>query len=216
MPFENTALVPLVAASGFTFWYYRTNDTRAVTLTAGYFTPAAGRLVAGDLILLQSADAMSMVPVRTGAAVGSGLVVDTAAAPFAVNRSAAQRFRLTQAAGAIAMTVLLAPLTAPVTANSQVLASATVLGPVPEVVFSISDAGGAMVRGPATAAVAAGGASATLAAPEIGSGYRLRVQATGYPEVADASAPFTVTRAYAVLLENRASLLTEVLGRLLL
>ena len=215
MPFDNAGLTPLVASSGFTLWYYRTTDTRAAALVAGYFAPASNRLAAGDLIILQASDAMSFQPVRAGTLVAAGLVIDTAATPFRVNRTCAQRFSMRQVVSAVAMTVLLAPLAGGITANGVVQAQAAVAGPVAQVQFSIRDAGGVTVRGPLTAAVTAGTASATLPAPIAGTGYRLRVEATDMPEIADTSAPFAVTLPYALLLQDDSTLLTEDSARLL-
>jgi len=216
MAFDNASLIPLLTGSGFTLWLYRTTDTRATALGATYFAPAAARLDTGDLILLQASDAVALLPVRTGDVVAAGVVLDTAAAPFRVNRTAAQRFSVRQAATAVAMTAVLAPLAAGIVSNGTVNAQATIVGPVPEVAFSISDATGATVRGPQTATVSAGTATATLPAPPAGTGYRMRVQATIDPAVADSSAPFSVTAPFGLLLQSGVSLLLEDGGRILI
>ncbi len=216
MPFDNTGLSPLLSASGFTLWLYRTPDTRAATLAGGYFSPAAARLETGDLILLQAADAIALMPVRPGDLVAAGLVIDAAAAPFRANRAAAQRFSVRQAVSAVAMTVMLLPLAAGIVSNGTLRAEANVAGPVAEVRFSIRDANGATVRGPQAAAVSAGRASVTFPSPAAGTGYRLRVEATDIPEVADTSPPFAVSRPFAVLLQDRTALLTQANGRILL
>lgn len=216
MPFQNTALTPLLTGSGFTLWLYRTADTRATALGADYFTPAAARLATGDLILLQAADAIGLLPVRAGDVVGAGLVIDTSPAPFRVNRAAGQRFSVRQVASAVVMTVLLAPLAAGITSNGMVQGQATVTGPVAQVTFSIRDANGATVRGPQAASVSGGSASVTFPSPAIGTGYRMRVEAAGFPEVADTSQPFTVSPPYALLLQSGDTLLLEDGGRVLL
>jgi len=216
MPFDNTALIPLLANSGFTIWLYRTGDTRATALTNGYFSPAAARLAAGDVIFLQASDALTLTTVRPGTTVPAGVVIDTAAAPFRVNRTAAQRFSVKQMASAVAMTVLLAPLAGGVVAGGVVQAQAAVAGPVAQVSFSIRDASGATVRGPQQAAVTAGSASTTLPAPEAGSGYRLRVEADGAPQVADTSPAFAVSLPYALLVQGSGVVLTQSGGRLLI
>ena len=216
MPFDNTALVPLLANSGFTIWLYRTADTRAEALAAGYFSPAATRLAFGDVIFLQAADALTLTTVRPGPTVPGGVVIDTAAAPFRVNRSATQRFSVRQMASAVAMTVLLAPLAGGVVAGGTVQAQASVVGPIAQVSFSIRDANGTTVRGPQAAAVTAGAASASLAAPDAGSGYRLRVEADGAPLVADTSPPFAVSPPYALLVQDGDVVLTQSGARLLL
>ncbi|MGG5810414.1 hypothetical protein [Falsiroseomonas sp. CW058] len=215
MPFDNAGLNPLLSASGFTFWLYRTTDTRAQTLVAGYFAPAAARLETGDLILVQAADSVAFQPVRAGDVVAAGLVIDTAPAPFRVSRAAAQRFSVRQAVSAVAMTVVLMPLAAGIVANGSLRAEAAVAGPVAEVRFSIRDAAGSTVRGPTAAAVTAGTASVTFAAPAAGSGYRLRVEATGRPEVSDTSPPFAVTAPFALLLQSLGTLLLQDGGRVL-
>lgn len=209
MPFNHAALLPLLAHSGFTLWLYRTPDTRDQALAPGYFDAAASRLAWGDVILLQATDALTLTTIRPGPTVPGGVVLDTAAAPFRSSRSAAQRFSVRQVAGAVAMTVLLAPLAGGLVSNGTVQAAASVAGPVAQVNFSISDATGATVRGPQSASVTAGVASASLPAPDAGSGYRLRVEAVGFPAVADASPPFAVSRPYTLLTEAAGQLLTE-------
>ncbi|HEV7265403.1 MAG TPA: hypothetical protein VGN83_10845 [Falsiroseomonas sp.] len=215
MPYDNNALVPLLVNSGFTLWLYRTTDTRAEALGADYFAPAAARLSSGDAMLLQAADALTLTTVRIGTEVATGLVVDTFAVPFRVNRSAAQFFSVRTLASAVAMTVLLAPLAGGFVAGSSILAAASVVGPVAEVAFSISDADGATVRGPQTATVSGGTASTTLASPAAGAGYRLRVEAVGHPLLVDTSVAFSVGEAFALLDQGGFALLAEDGGRLL-
>ncbi|WP_270933441.1 hypothetical protein [Falsiroseomonas oryzae] len=216
MPFDNASLVPLVANGGFTIWLYRTTDTRAAALAPGYFAGAAARLVSGDVMFLQAADALTLTTVRLGTDMAPGLVVDTFAVPFRVNRTSAQRFSVRQVASAVAMSVLLAPLAGNPIAGGTVQAEAAVAGPVAQVAFSISDAGGTTVRGPQTAAVSGGSASATLPAPAAGTGYRLRVEAVGFPQVADLSAPFAVSAPYVLLTQAGDVLVTQAGDRLLI
>lgn len=215
MPFDNSALLPLLANGGFTIWLYRTTDTRAEALAAGYFAPAGTRLAWGDVIFLQAADALTLTTVRPGPVVPGGVVVDTAAAPFRANRTAAQRFSVRQVASAVAMAVLLAPIAGGIIAGGTVSAQATVSGPVAEVSFSIRDASGATVHGPQAAAVSGGAASASLPAPAVGSGYRLRVEAVGFPDIADTSPAFSVGQPFALLAEIGATLVTQSGDRLL-
>ena len=216
MPFENTALTSLLTNSGFTLWYYRTTDNRATALAAGYFAAASNRLAAGDVIFLQAADALSVTTVRTGTTVAGGLVVDTFAAPFRVNRSAAQRFSVKQVATAVAMTILLAPLAGGLTAGASFPVQASVAGPVAQVAFSIRDANGATIQGPLSAAVSSGSASATLTAPPEGSGYRLSAEAVGFPAVADTSPAFAVSAPYALLTQAHGTLVAQDGSRLLI
>jgi hypothetical protein len=216
MPFDNSGLIPLLANSGFTIWLYRTPDTRAAALAPDYFAQAESRLAFGDVILLQATDALTLSTVRPGPTVPGGVLVDTAAAPFRVHRGAAQRVSVRQMAGAVTMTVLLAPLAGGIVAGGQVVAEAQVNGPVAEVSFSIRDAAGATVRGPQVANVTAGTASASLPAPNAGSGYRLRVEAVGAPRVADTSPAFAVSPPYALLAERGHGVLNQPGGRLLI
>ncbi|HZF76529.1 MAG TPA: hypothetical protein VE033_11940 [Acetobacteraceae bacterium] len=216
MPFDATALTPLVTGAGFTLWLYRTPDPRAAAVAAGYFAPAGERLETGDLILLQAADAVALLPVRAGDVVASGLVVDTAAAPFRTERAAAQRFSLRQAAAAVVQTIVLAPLAAGLVANGTVEARATVAGPVAEVVFSLRDGAGVTVRGPARVPVAAGVASTVFAAPPAGTGYRMRAEAVGEPLVADTSPPFAVSAPFGLLTQSGGALLLQDGSRLLI
>jgi hypothetical protein len=97
-----------------------------------------------------------------------------------------------------------------------VLAQASVAGPVAQVSFSIRDAAGTTVRGPQAATVTAGTASASLPAPAAGSGYRLRVEAVGAPQVVDTSPTFAVSLPYALLVQNGGVVLTQSGGRLLI
>jgi len=215
MPYSDASLTPLLTGSGFTLWLYRTADTRATALGAGYFTPAGPRLETGDLILLQASDAIALLPVRAGDVVAAGLTVDTAAAPFRVNRSAAQRFSVRQAATAAAITILLSPISAGIVSNGTVSAEASVAGPASQVVFALRDANGVTVRGPTTASVTAGTASVTFAAPPAGTGYRMRVEAVIDPAVADTSGPFVVTLPFTLLAQTGGALLLESGARLL-
>ena len=214
MPFDNAALTPLLTGSGFTLWLYRTADTRAMALGASYFTSAATRLETGDLILLQASDAVALLPVRTGDIVAAGLTVDTAAAPFRVNRTASPRFSIRQAATAAAITIVLAPIAAGIVSNGSIAAQAAVVGPVTEVVFTLRDASGNPVRGPLAAPVTAGAATVTFPAPPAGSGYRMRVEATIDPAAVDTSLPFAVTAPFGLLMQSGGALLLEVGGRI--
>lgn len=215
MPFNNSALVPLVNNSGFTMWLYRTTDNRATALAAGYFEPAANRLETGDIIVMLAADSVSFLPVRVGDVVASGLVLDTASAPFRVQIRGAQVFSVAQTATAIAMTVVLGPLAAGILSNGMVEAQATLAGPVSQVAFSISDANGDVVRGPQLVNVVGGNATASLPAPLPGTGYRLRVVSPSNSAVAATSPAFSVTLPHGLLLQAGGTLLIEDGSRLL-
>ncbi|HEY8609967.1 MAG TPA: hypothetical protein VIL69_01600, partial [Roseomonas sp.] len=82
MSYIASNLIPLVAADSFTLWLYRTTDTRATVLSAGYFSAAGSRLLAGHMVVLEAADATAILPVRSNAEVGNGLVVDASSSPL--------------------------------------------------------------------------------------------------------------------------------------
>ena len=64
MAFEIQSLSVLAYANGFTLWHYRTdNDTRAQTVAAGYFNPAAHLVRRGDMVLSRSSDTFSILHV---------------------------------------------------------------------------------------------------------------------------------------------------------
>jgi hypothetical protein len=64
MAFEIQSLSVLAYANGFTLWHYRSdNDTRAQTVAAGYFNPAAHLVRRGDMVLSRSSDTFSILHV---------------------------------------------------------------------------------------------------------------------------------------------------------
>lgn len=216
MPFVSSALIPLLSNSGFTIWLYRTStDTRAQTLAAGYFSAASGQLQTGDVMLLQASDALTLTTIRPGTVVASGLVVDSSQVPFNVGRQAHHRFSVAQLVNAVAATVLLLPLSGGFVVGGSIAAQAEVSGPIAEVSFSLRDAGGGTVAGPQSAAVTAGVASTSFAAPAAGTGYRIRVEAAGDPDTFDLSPPFTVSLPFALLTQAGGTLLLEDGSRLL-
>ncbi len=97
MPFDARTLAALIASDATTLWFYRTDDTRAAVLAPGYFAAAADRLAPGHVILAQTADSLSLLPVRQAAAVGNGLVLDVVGGPL--RRSAAAALSVPVAAG---------------------------------------------------------------------------------------------------------------------
>jgi hypothetical protein len=215
MAYNDASLIRLSLNDGFSIWLYRTSDTRLTALSAGYFAGAAGRLAAGDVMYLQASDALTLTTVRIGTTVAAGLVIDSSQVPFNVGRQAHHRFSVSQVVTAVLTALLLMPLAGSFVAGSAIAAEAAVQGPVTEVSFSIRDAGGAVVSGPQSATVTAGTASANLTAPAAGTGYRVRVEAVGDPEVYDVSPPFTVTLPFALLSQAGDALLLEDGSRLL-
>jgi hypothetical protein len=216
MAFDPAGLSPLVQSSGFTLWLYRTSDARAVALSAGYFDPVAQQLNTGDVVLLQAADSVSLLPVRSGDVLAAGLTLDATAAPFQTSRRIAQRLRVRQAAQAVAMTIALAPLAAGLTVGSAFQTRASVAGPVAQVVFSLQDPQGAAAQPAQTIPVAAGEATATFLAPAPGHGYRIRAEAMGNSAVAVLSPPFVVSPPFTLVLENGGGRLLQQNGSSLL
>jgi hypothetical protein len=92
MPFNALNLSELVASDDISLWFYRTTDTRAAVLAPGYFVSVADRLLSGHIIICRASDSMAFLPVRTGGAVGNGLVLDSTAAPLRLTVALTQRF----------------------------------------------------------------------------------------------------------------------------
>lgn len=216
MPFDPTALVTLTATESFTLWHYATRDTRAQTLAAGYFGPALERLRPGHVILVVAADAISMLPVRSSAATGNGLVLDAGNAPLRATVGAVATYDFAFSATAVASAIGLGAIPGRLTQGQSIAVAASVTGSATSVVFSIRDATDAVVAGPVTAPVGAGAAGAILTLPGIGSGYRLRVEVLGNPALFAVSPPFVVTPPFALLLQAGGRLLLQQGGAVLL
>ena len=88
MPFTATHLTALSGANGFTLWHYRTTDSQAEVQAANYFAPASQQMRAGDIVMLQAADATMMLPIRAGNFTGTGVTLDAAGASVEIRRSA--------------------------------------------------------------------------------------------------------------------------------
>ena len=80
-----SALIPLIQTGSFNLWHYRSPDLRTDIATPGYFNAAAGSLRPGDVMILQAADAMAILPVRSNALTGPGVTLDGAVAPVAMS-----------------------------------------------------------------------------------------------------------------------------------
>lgn len=215
MPFSHADLGALIQADGFTLWHYRTADARAAVAAAGYFAPAAESLRPGDLVILQAADAMALLPVRSGPALGPGVSLDGAVGALSFARGAAQRFSFSQAASAVVRTLVLGPVAASMVAGSSFAVSAAVSGPVSQVVFTVRGGDGAELPPAKTVAVTNGRAVTTFRAPPIGTGYRVHAEDAGDPAVSAVSRSFSVgPDLKLLLLEGDAGLLTEAGDRL--
>lgn len=215
VPFSAADLAAIIQGSSFTLWHYRTADSRAAVIAAGYFAPVADRLRPGDLMMLQAADAMALLPIRVGPVLGTGVTLDGAVGPMNTVRSLAQRFSFSQTASAVVRTIALAPIAASIVAGTAIQASATVTGPVSQVAFSIRDATGAVLPPVRTIAVSNGKAAVSFFAPPIGSGYRIRAEDAADPSVGVTSRSFNVGADLKLLLqEDDTRLLTEAGNRL--
>ena len=216
MAFASPSLLTLASTGSMTLWYYRTADTRSTVLSAGYFA-AAGALRSGDVILFQGADGLSLLPVRSGNAVGAGLVLDTGIAPLALALAPPpMRFGFGVTAAPVLRAIRIDALASPVPWGPAMSLGASVEGPVAGLVFRVVDAGGGTVSGPVTAAVNAGRAVASLDSPPIGTGYRLRVEDAADAALFLLSPAFSVSLGPGLLAETGGTLLTESGTRLLL
>ena len=207
LSFNPASLTPLIQASAFNLWHYRTTDNRATVVAAGYFAAVAGSLKPGDLMILQASDAMALLPVRSGPAFGTGTTLDGAVGPLSAVRTVAHRFSVAQAAAAVVRTIVLLPFAAVVMAGGSITAQATVTGPVSQVVFTLRDRNDVIIPPARTVTVAGGSASATFSAPPVGTGYRIRVEDAADPSVGVTSKTFSVGNASQLLLQQDGSLL---------
>ncbi|MCO6419260.1 hypothetical protein JYK14_24310 [Siccirubricoccus sp. KC 17139] len=210
MPFSSANLTALVQGNNFTLWHYRTTDSRAAVNIAGYFGSVAASLKPGDLMMLQTADAVALLPIRIGAVLGTGVTLDGAVGPLNTVRSVAQSFSFSQVAAAVVRTIILAPFAAGIVAGTSIPVSATVTGPVSAVVFTLRDSSGAVVPPTQTVPVTNGAAAATFPTPPVGTGYRIFVEDVADPAVAAFSQSFNVgPDLKLILVETDGKLLTE-------
>lgn len=208
MSFSPSGLSALSTAGTFTLWYYGTIDDRAAVLAAGYFAPAALQLRAGDVIILQASDATALIPIRTGTAAGPGVTLDTTGSTLNLLRSAVLPFGITLSASIIARAVAIGALPTGLLPGTAFAVTATVTGPISQLVFSLRDAAGTAIGAEQTIPVVTGSATANFTAPDPGGGYRIRVADAADPTLIATSPPFAVGAPPV--------LLTEAGGRLLL
>jgi hypothetical protein len=210
VPFSSANLTALVQGNAFTLWHYRTTDSRTTVTAAGYFAAVSGSLRPGDLMMLQTADAVALLPIRSGPLLGTGVTLDGAVGPLNTVRAVAQGFGFGQVAAAVVRTIILAPFAAGIVVGTSIPVSAMVTGPVGAVVFTMRDGAGAVVPPVQTVPITAGAASAAFPAPPVGTGYRIFVEDVADPSVAAVSGSFNVgADLRLVLLESDGKLLTE-------
>lgn len=216
MSFLSSGLAALTTANGFTLWHYRTQDSRATVLAAGYFAAAGTLLQPGDIVIVQASDATAMVPIRGGPVAGGGVTVDALGAAPALLRSATLQADIALTATAVPRAIVLDAPPSPLFEGNGFVAGATVTGPIAQITFRFRTALGTEVAPPQTVAVAAGRAQAGFTAPAPAGGYRLLAADAADPAHADLSPPFAVTRPPRLLSEASGLLLLESGGAALL
>lgn len=215
VPFSPATFGALIQGDGFTLWHYRTADPRAVVSAAGYFASVADALRPGDLMIVQTSDAVALLPVRVGPAFGAGVTIDGAIGALSLVRSAAQRFSFSQSAQAVVRTLVLAPVAASMVVGTAFAVTATVTGPVSTVVVTVRDSRGAVLPPARTVPVTGGIAVASFQAPPIGTGYRIHIEDAQDPAVQAQSRSFSVgPDLRLLLLEDDTRLLAESGSRL--
>jgi len=216
MPFSDSELSALTSANGFTLWHYRTADDRAAVLAPGYFAAAAPRLLPGDIVIVQAADATALVPIRGGTLPGSGVTVDGSGSAPALLRSATLLIDVMLSAAAVARAIELDPPPAALFEGDTLTVGATVTGPVAQVTFALRSAAGMDVAPPKTVAVASGRATASFTAPAPGGGFRIRATDAADATLAALSPPFAVMQPPRLVTESGGRLLLESGAALLL
>lgn len=215
MPFIATSLSPLSAANGFTLWHYRTSDTRAETEAPGYFAPAADRVCAGDIIMVQASDGTTMLPVRAGNLMGAAVVLESLGAPPTIQRSATLPFRQTLTGMAEARAITIDPMPNAIEPGASIPVGATVQGSITDITFQLRNAAGTVLA-TQDSAVANGRASALFPAQASGGGYRILARNAADTNHSALSAPFAIGMAPRLLNEEGGVLLLENDGQLLL
>ncbi|MBE9605327.1 hypothetical protein IAI18_10655 [Acetobacteraceae bacterium H6797] len=215
MPFNLRGLAALVASDSVTLWFYTTSDTRAAVLASGYFSPVADRLQQGHIIICQTADALTFLPVRANGEVGNGLVLDAYAAPIRLTTGANHVANSTMTALPVSRTLVLAAIGAGITAGREIPVSATVTGAVGSVSFTLIDPNGATVDTKVSIPVN-GIANSSFTAPAAGNGYRIRAADTDEPAATMLSPSFLINNPFSLLTQTGSNVLTESGVQLLL
>lgn len=112
--------------------------------------------------------------------------------PLSPPSAARQRFSITQAVGAVVRSIVLAPLVAGFIAGTTIPVSAQIHGPISQVVVSVRNAAGQTIVPSQIVTVTGGFATTAVAAPPIGSGYRIRIEDALDPSLAAVSRSFSV------------------------
>ncbi|MES2710676.1 MAG: hypothetical protein V4653_03770 [Pseudomonadota bacterium] len=216
MPYDERGLNALSTISGFTLWHYRTADLRSSVIAPGYFTAAATRLVVGDVIIVQAADATAFLPVGVANTAGAGLTLDTTGAGLRLIRSATQLIQVGH--GGIATPRAIIPSAMPPSAlpETPVALTIVVIGPIAQIALSLIDAFDQPSAPPQTFAVVGGLVSTMIALPgPPGAEWRLSAADAADATLVTISAP-TLIRSYARLLSEAGGLLLLEDGAVLL
>jgi hypothetical protein len=215
MPFIATNLTVLSAANGFTLWHYRTTDSKDQVQASDYFAPASAQMRAGDIAMVQAADATLLLPIRAGNLTGSGLTLDAAGAPLELRRSGNLPFRITLSATVQTRAIILDPLPEAFETGASIPVAASILGNIANLNFRLVNASGAVLA-TQNAAVSAGRATALFAAQASGGGYRIIARNAEDTAHSMTSAPFAIGTPPRLLTEEGRFLLVETGGQLLL
>lgn len=215
MPFIATNLTVLSAANGFTLWHYRTTDSRAQVQAADYFGPASGHMRAGDIVMVQTADATIMLPIRAGNLTGSGLTLDAAATAVELRRSGNLPFKLTLAANPQARAIILDAMPEAIEPGASIPVGVSIIGSIANLAFQIVNAAGTVLASQ-NAAVGSRRATALFPAQAPGGGYRIIARDVADPAHFSTSPPFAIGAPPRLLTEAGQVLRLEDGGQLLL
>lgn len=215
MPFTATHLTALSGANGFTLWHYRTTDSQAEVQAANYFAPASQQMRAGDIVMLQAADATMMLPIRAGNFTGTGVTLDAAGAAVEIRRSANLPFWLTLSGNAQARAIILDPMPEAIEPGASIPVGASILGSIANVTFELVNAKGTVLASQ-NAAVGAGRATTLFAAQASGGGYRIIARNAADTSFSITSPPFAIGTPPRLLTEEGGLLRLESGGQLLL
>ena len=209
MPFDARNLAALIASDATTLWFYRTTDSRAAVLAPGYFAPVGSQLQSGQVILAQTSDTLSILPVRVNGAVGNGIVLDAVGAPLARVIAAAFAVAGAFAAATSFRTVRVDSPPVTVTEGETFTTGATVGGATSSVLFRLVAAGGTILQTVSDVPVVAGRASAIFTGPASGTGYRIRAIDSDDSDARSTSATFSSAPPQQLAAESGAGLTTE-------
>lgn len=209
MPFLSSGLAALTTANGFTLWHYRTDDDRASVLAPGYFSSASNRLLPGDIVIVQAADATAMVPIRGGSIAGGGVTVDTSGGAPSLLRSATLSADVALSATAVPRSIVLDAPPVTLFTDDTLPTGATITGPISQITFYFRRSNGSEVAPAQTVPVVAGRATTAFVAPAPADGFHLLAVDAADPANFALSPPFAVAQPPHLLSEAGNRLLTE-------